>query len=53
MVKARFPPTKAEMDATGRRSNHISAWRGPCRVITRLSSTSYKVLQLETNREFE
>jgi hypothetical protein len=53
MVKARFPPTKAEMDATGRRSNHISAWRGPCRVITRLSSTSYKVLQLDTNREFE
>jgi hypothetical protein len=30
MVKARFPPTKTEMDATGRRSNHISAWRGPC-----------------------
>jgi transposase InsO family protein len=53
MVKARFPPTKAEMDATGRRSNHISAWRGPCRVITRLSSTSYKVMQLDNNREFE
>jgi hypothetical protein len=27
LVKARFPPTKTEMDATGRRSNHISAWR--------------------------
>jgi hypothetical protein len=53
MVKARFPPTKAEMDATGRRSNHISAWRGPCRIIARLSSTTYKLIQLDTNREYE
>ncbi len=26
LVKARFPPTKAELDVTGRRSNHVSAW---------------------------
>jgi hypothetical protein len=53
MVKARFPPTKTEMDATGRRSNHISAWRGPCRVVARLSPTTYKLVQLDTNREIE
>jgi transposase InsO family protein len=52
-VKARFPPTKAEMDATGRRSNHISSWRGPCRITDRLSTTTYKLLQLDNNREYE
>ncbi len=46
LVKARFPPTKAELDITGRRSNHLSSWRGPCRVIARLSSTTYRVKQL-------
>jgi hypothetical protein len=53
MVKARFPPTKAEMDLTGRRSNHISAWRGPCRVTERLSQTTYRMIQMDTQREFE
>ena len=52
-VKARFPPTKAEMDATGRRSNHISSWRGPCRILDRLSATTYRLIHLDTNREFE
>ena len=31
-VKARFPPTQAELEATGRRSNHVSTWRGSCRI---------------------
>jgi hypothetical protein len=53
LVKARFPPTQAELTATGRRSSHVSSWRGPCRIIERLSSTSYSVLQLDTNRTFE
>ena len=53
MVKARFPPTKTEMDATGRQSSHISSWRGPCRVLDRLSATTYRMIQLDTNREFE
>jgi hypothetical protein len=53
MVKVRFPPTKAEMDLTGRRSNHISAWRGPCRVTDRLSQTTYRMIQMDTQREFE
>ena len=52
-VKARFPPTQTELEATGRRSNHVSAWRGPCRVVDRLSSTTYKLVHLDTNREFE
>jgi hypothetical protein len=33
MVKARFPPTKADMDLTGRQSNHISASYGTLRSI--------------------
>ena len=53
MVKARFPPTKAELDVTGRRSNHVSAWRGPCRIDDRLSSTTYRLTQLDTERQFE
>ncbi len=52
-VKARFPPTKTEMDATGRRSNHISSWREPCRITDRLSTTTYKLIQLDNNREYE
>jgi hypothetical protein len=53
LVKARFPPTKAELDVTGRRSNHVSAWRGPWRIDDRLSSTTYRVTQLDTERQFE
>jgi hypothetical protein len=53
LVKARFPPTKAELDVTGRRSNHVSAWRGPCRINDRLSSTTYRLTQLDTNRQYE
>jgi hypothetical protein len=52
-VKIRFPPTKAELDATGRRFNHVSSWRGPCKIIARLSSTTYRVLQLDNLREYE
>ncbi len=53
LVKARFPPTKAVLDVTGRRSNHVSAWRGPCRIDDRLSSTTYRLTQLDTERQFE
>ncbi len=53
LVKARFPPTHAELLATGRRSNHVSSWRGPCRVIKRLSTTSYSIMQLDTQRKYE
>jgi hypothetical protein len=53
LVKARFPPTKAELDITGRRSNHVSAWRGPCRIDDRLSSTTYRLTQLDSKRQYE
>jgi hypothetical protein len=53
MVKARFPPTQAELLATSRRSNHVSAWRGPCRVIDRLPSTTYRLVHVDSEREFE
>jgi hypothetical protein len=53
-VKARFPPTQAELVlASGRRSNHVSSWRGPCRVVERLSTTSYSIMQLDTRRTYE
>lgn len=53
LVKARFPPTKAELDLTGRRSSHVSSWRGPCKVIDRLSSTTYRIKQLDNLRLYE
>jgi hypothetical protein len=53
MVKARFPPTQAKLLATGRRSNHVSAWRGPCRVIDRWPSTTYRLVHVDSEREFE
>jgi hypothetical protein len=53
LVKARFPPTQAELATTGRRSSHVSLWRGPCRIVERLSSTSYTLMQLDTKRVYE
>ena len=53
LVKARFPPTKAELDATGRRLNHVSSWRGPCKVVDRLSATTYRIMNTDTLRHFE
>jgi hypothetical protein len=53
LVKARFPPTQAELLATGRRSNHVSSWRGPCRIVERLSSTSYSIMQLDNRRNYK
>jgi hypothetical protein len=53
LVKARFPPTKAELDVTGRRSNHVSSWRGPCKIMDRLSSTTYRIKQLDNLRLYE
>ncbi len=53
LVKVRFPPTKAELDATSRRLNHVSSWRGPCEIVDRLSNTTYRVVQKDTSREYE
>jgi hypothetical protein len=53
LVKARFPLTQAELEISGRRSNHVSAWRGPCRVDDRLSSTTCRITQLDNERQYE
>jgi hypothetical protein len=41
------------MEETGRRSKHITAWRGPCTVTERISSTAYAVIHDETKRTYE
>ncbi len=33
------------MEETGRRAKHITAWRGPCTVVERLSQTAYAVTE--------
>ena len=38
---------------SGRRSSHIASWRGPCTVTERMSSTSYKMTEDFSDREFE
>jgi hypothetical protein len=52
-VKIRVPPTVLQMEETGRRSKHITAWRGPCTVTERLSATAYAVTHDDTNRAYE
>jgi transposase InsO family protein len=52
-VKIRVPPTVQQMEATGRRAKHITAWRGPCTVTERLSATSYAVTHDDTKRAYE
>jgi hypothetical protein len=41
------------MAQIGRRAKHITAWRGPCTVVERLSSTAYAVVDDTTQRRFE
>jgi hypothetical protein len=52
-VKIRVPPTVQQMEETGRRAKHITAWRGPCTVTERLSATAYAVVHDETQRAYE
>ena len=53
LVKIRVPPTHEQMLATGRRSSHISSWRGPCIVTDRLSTTAYRMDEQSSGRTFE
>jgi hypothetical protein len=53
LVKIRVPPTHEQMLVTGRRSSHISTWRGPCIVTERLSTTAYQVTEQSSGRQFE
>jgi hypothetical protein len=52
-VKVRVPPTASQMEETGRRAKHITAWRGPCTVVERLSSTAYATVDDVTHRRYE
>ncbi len=52
-VKVRVPPTQAQLLQTGRRAKHVTAWRGPCTVIDRLSATSYAAIDDTTQRRYE
>ena len=52
-VKISVPPTAEQMEQTGRRAKHITAWRGPCTVVERLSSTAYSVIDDTTQRTYE
>ncbi len=52
-VKIRVPPTQEQMLSTGRRAKHITAWRGPCTVVDRLSPTSYAAVDDVTKRRYE
>jgi hypothetical protein len=52
-VKIRAPPSHEQMLATGRRSSHVTAWRGPCAVTARLSTTGYSMTEDSSDRRFE
>jgi hypothetical protein len=52
-VKVRVPPTAAQMEETGRRAKHITAWRGPCTIIERLSQTAYVAVDDSSKRRYE
>jgi transposase InsO family protein len=52
-VKVRVPPTAAQMEETGRRAKHITAWRGPCTIVERLSQTAYAAVDDVSNRRYE
>jgi hypothetical protein len=52
-VKIRVPPTQAQLLLTGRRAKHVTAWRGPCTILERLSTTAYAVLDDTTKRRYE
>jgi hypothetical protein len=52
-VKVRVPPTAAQMEETGRRAKHITAWRGPCTIVERLSQTAYVAVDDASKRRYE
>ncbi len=52
-VKVRIPPTQSQLLDTGRRSKHVTAWRGPCTIIERISTTAYAAVDDTTKRRYE
>ncbi len=49
----RVPPTQNQLLETGRRAKHITAWRGPCTILERLSTTAYAAIDDTTKRRYE
>ena len=52
-VKIYVPPTHAQILRTGRKSNHIVAWRGPCKISRILSPSSYEMVEDCSGRTFQ
>jgi hypothetical protein len=52
-VKIRVPPTQIQLLETGRRAKHVTAWRGPCTILERLSTTAYAMIDDTTKRRYE
>jgi hypothetical protein len=52
-VKIYVPPTHAQIQRTGRRSNHIVAWRGLCRITKILSDSAYEMVEECSKRTFQ
>ncbi len=52
-VKVRVPPTQAQLLETGRRAKHVTAWRGSCTILERLSTTAYAAIDDTTKRRYE
>jgi hypothetical protein len=52
-VKVRVPPTQAQLLSSGRRAKHVTAWRGPCTILERLSTTAYAAVDDTTKRRYE
>jgi hypothetical protein len=52
-VKVRVPPTASQLEETGRRAKHITAWRGPCTIVERLSATTYSAVDDTSQRRYE
>ncbi len=52
-VKISVPPTADQMLATGRGAKHITAWRGPCTITERLSTTACAVVDNASQRRYE
>ena len=52
-IKIYVPPTHAQILRTGRKSNHIVAWRGPCTITRILSPSSYEMEEDCSGRTFQ
>ncbi len=52
-VKVRIPPPQAQLLETGRRAKHVTAWRGPCTILERVSTTAYAAVDDTTKRRYE